>query len=436
MPRKAKTKKKKKKRSGHISHQHNNSDGYDEPEIWDLKRQIRRNQECGCHTPDCTEQAIAVWASNKTTAANEWFTCEECQLKDFGGWPEGEVPVNNDSNINNDLKKEARKKIASAVAKPAKTRKSGNDDKYPPSIEKQASTISGSAAKKGAVISSAISDVIVNDGDGKELAVTPKSGSLGTRNTPLSSDTIDGGKESSFKTPSPEQRQVVQRVVTPPSPLMRREKPERNLATIRYCTGQDRQDWTRWQPLYSIPCRSAKPEEPFVCNLRRGGTVKIYPNLVQTMETERVKEELFNCRLFRQYQIQAQDEPRLHFLLNEKATKDNFETSSQPGYRYAGVKMKARPLKILPELEQLSQRLATVSGINKWTIGVNPVLYRDCRDKMGSHADDDQGEQVILCLIVSSPQEARRVIITPKDKKPNLEAGDETIELILQPGDA
>jgi hypothetical protein len=33
-----------------------------------------------------------------------------------------------------------------------------------------------------------------------------------------------------------------------------------------------------------------------------------------------------------------------------------------------------------------------------------------------------------LCLIVSSPQEARRVIITPKDKKPNLEAGDETIE--------
>jgi hypothetical protein len=154
------------------------------------------------------------------------------------------------------------------------------------------------------------------------------------------------------------------------------------------------------------------------------------------METKRVKEDLFNCGLFRQYQIQAQDEPRLHFLLNEKATNDDFETSLQPGYKYAHVKMKARPLKILPELEMLSQRLASVSGVDRWTIGVNPVLYRDCKEKMGSHVDDDQGEQVILCLIVSSLQEARRVIITPKDKKSILANGDETIELKLLRGDA
>jgi alkylated DNA repair dioxygenase AlkB len=383
MPRKAKAKAKKRKRTEgiHISLQRNETVNNDiivtnsnEPEIWDLKRQIRRKRECSCHTPGCTEQAIAIWVSNKTTTAgNEWLTCEECQITDFGGWPEGEVPVNND-----------------------------NDN------------------------GSHTNDIM----------------SLSRNN-----DTISSGKESSFTTPSPKQRQVPRVAVTPSPPLMK-EKLQRNLATIRFCTmpqsiieGKDRQDrqkqkWTDRQSLYSIPRRSIQPEEPCICKLRRGGTLKIYPNLVHHMETKRVKEDLFSCGLFRQYQIQGQNEPRLHFLLNDNATNDDFETSLQPGYSYANVKMKARPLKILPELEQLSQKLATVSGVDRWTIGVNPVLYRDCQDKMGSHADDDQGEQVILCLIVSSLQEARRVIITPNDKKSIPAHGDEIIELKLRPGDA
>ena len=123
--------------------------------------------------------------------------------------------------------------------------------------------------------------------------------------------------------------------------------------------------------------------------------------------------------------------------LHDHATDfEDFDTCKQPGYKYASVTIKARPLQKLPILSELSKTMARLSGVDNWTIGVNPVLYRDCQDGMGGHADDDQGEKVILCLIVSSPAEPRRVIITPKAKKPNLEQGDERIELILKPGDA
>ena len=68
--------------------------------------------------------------------------------------------------------------------------------------------------------------------------------------------------------------------------------------------------------------------------------------------------------------------------------------------------MKARPLSKVPKLQQLSKELATLRQIppigndsaseeegaieGKWNIGIHPVLYRDSKDSMGDHADDDQ----------------------------------------------
>lgn len=141
-----------------------------------------------------------------------------------------------------------------------------------------------------------------------------------------------------------------------------------------------------------------------------------------------------NCGLFRQYRLQAQDEPRVHFLLHEEAT-DNFE-DKQPGYSYSQVCVKARPLRKLPLLESLSKELAVFSKVESWNIGVNPVLYRGSNDSMGEHADDDQGEEVILCLIVSSPKKTRRIRIRPQARGEEGENGDECMELILSEGDA
>ena len=55
---------------------------------------------------------------------------------------------------------------------------------------------------------------------------------------------------------------------------------------------------------------------------------------------------------------------------------------------------------------------------------------------MGDHADNDQGEQVILALLVDSPTTmARKVTIRPFAWLERRD-GDKQIELFMQPGDA
>jgi hypothetical protein len=57
-------------------------------------------------------------------------------------------------------------------------------------------------------------------------------------------------------------------------------------------------------------------------------------------------------------QIQGNDEPRIHFLLHKDATMD--DTEVQPGYHYASLNMNAKPLNLLPKLEELSLSLSTL----------------------------------------------------------------------------
>lgn len=64
-------------------------------EIWDVVRVIEKNEECVCGTDGCEEPAVATWACN-LDPEDKWDTCEGCQLKDFGGWPEGIDPPDDD----------------------------------------------------------------------------------------------------------------------------------------------------------------------------------------------------------------------------------------------------------------------------------------------------------------------------------------------------
>mmetsp|Transcript_8259 Transcript_8259/g.24431 ORF Transcript_8259/g.24431 Transcript_8259/m.24431 type:complete len:147 (-) Transcript_8259:15-455(-) len=108
--------------------------------------------------------------------------------------------------------------------------------------------------------------------------------------------------------------------------------------------------------------------------------------------------------------------------------------------------MKARPLSSVRNLQELSRELAKFRNVpgGKWNIGVHPVLYRDNRDSMGDHADDDQGETRILCVLLDSPPTPRKVVIKVFDrltggkgnKNREYQNGDEVIELRLRPGDA
>ena len=73
--------------------------------------------------------------------------------------------------------------------------------------------------------------------------------------------------------------------------------------------------------------------------------------------------------------------------------------------------MKARPLSMLPRLEKVAEELAVKRNIpgRHWNIGIHPVCYRCDRDGMGDHADDDQGETRIFCLLVDQVEVSRKV---------------------------
>jgi hypothetical protein len=440
-----------------------------EPEIWDLVRQIPYTEKNMCHQQGCNLQAIAMWASNLTKTGEEWLVCEDCQVTDFGGWPEGEIPIREHCNVpvaltlmieNNDNKSSSNAIIKSNIignyqGKSATkntqqinieskdqyniddnmngNKDPGNNIPLSRLFSKDNKVVKEESKNKTGNISGITMKSTMKSSQTK-IEVLPSETQikypLAGLNNPRAPFICTDLPSSSLKTPTV-------------------DNTKRTLATICKWVvwnseGAYRKPiWSETKTLLSMPrqdelsllgTRNGK-----VINLRRGGTLKIYPNVLTTSSITKVKDELLSCGFFRQYRIQAQDEPRLHFLLHDEATDDDdFESSKQPGYKYASVKIKARPLNKLSEVSQLSQEMARLSGVDKWTIGVNPVLYRDYQDKMGGHADDDQGEQVILCLVVASPLEPRRIVITPKiiKQKPLLEENDEKIELTLIPGDA
>jgi hypothetical protein len=62
-------------------------------EEWDLIRVLGNDgdESCACRHEDCNDRAVATWTSN-LDPNDEWNVCEEHQLIDFGGWPEGVEP--------------------------------------------------------------------------------------------------------------------------------------------------------------------------------------------------------------------------------------------------------------------------------------------------------------------------------------------------------
>ena len=174
-------------------------------------------------------------------------------------------------------------------------------------------------------------------------------------------------------------------------------------------------------------------KDPIEICLNRGGKVTIYPNILSKKNSDLIQSEIMLSGWFRQYRIQGVNEPRAHFLLHPDAT-DDFN-DKQPGYRYSNVTLKGRPLSDLPCLAHLSESMAALCSVEKWNIGVNPVLYRDGKDKMGDHADNDQGERAILAILVASPEQGQRVCIRPFSylEKKNR---DEYMEIYMESGDA
>jgi 2OG-Fe(II) oxygenase superfamily len=202
--------------------------------------------------------------------------------------------------------------------------------------------------------------------------------------------------------------------------------------------------WSKWGIIFRRSDAERLPS-PFVYPLERGGELHIYLDLLSPKEQQAVTEELKNnATLFREYGIQGGKEPRAHFLLHEKAPDGDIDDNSikSPGYKYGNITMKARPFSHLIHLQQVSNKLKTIAKVKGWNIGTEVVAYRDGRDSIGFHADDDQGEKLIFTAPLFDPSKARRVVFKNKRMQKDGEQskrprdGDEEIELLLGAGDA
>lgn len=82
-------------------------------------------------------------------------------------------------------------------------------------------------------------------------------------------------------------------------------------------------------------------------------------------------------------------------------------------YRYSGLTLEPRPL--TPTLEALQHRIAEVAGVEFNHVVLN--LYRDGRDHVGMHADDERElgrEPVIASLSLGA---RRRFVLRPKNRR-------------------
>jgi len=195
------------------------------------------------------------------------------------------------------------------------------------------------------------------------------------------------------------------------------------------------------------------PKEALV-RFPRGGAMKILKGVIDPQQQEQLVDEVVqHSDWFRQYRVQNTPEPRLHLVLHSHGSSSGFSSSlrkkTQPitGYQHGHVKMLARPLTHLPQLHNLSDFLAGLFDIVEWKIGVNALIYRDGSDSLGYHADNNQGEQLILSLVLCIPigmkqrgplqimsrevNEGTNQSRTPDDKHPV-----EHYELRLEAGDA
>lgn len=107
------------------------------------------------------------------------------------------------------------------------------------------------------------------------------------------------------------------------------------------------------------------------------------------------------------------------------------------GYKYGRVTLESHPLNSLPVISKVADNLAFRfhTENNVWNIGCHLVVYRDGKDSINWHADDTQGEDLVVSLTVESPTDARTICFQPANSVP-LQEGDAQIELFPLAGDA
>lgn len=209
-------------------------------------------------------------------------------------------------------------------------------------------------------------------------------------------------------------------------------------------------EFSEWEDL---PCQTYGGKEPRRWNhlnidesieipLRRGGRLRVFPNFLADIRRDKVASSMNDCNLYRQYcrHGESQDmEQRTQVLLSSQVDTICYGRAKncRPGYQYEGITMMAQPLSHVPQIDLLAGDLAELYRLpeKEWNIGATLVCYRNGEDHMTWSSNVEQGEVLILCIIVESQTCTRPILIRPKDNAP-LQDGDEEIIVFVGQGDA
>jgi hypothetical protein len=164
--------------------------------------------------------------------------------------------------------------------------------------------------------------------------------------------------------------------------------------------------------------------KPIVCKLNCGGTIKFFPGICSAGQIRNLKEEMEEVSVFKQYKVRdCVKEPRVHALF----------ASNGGGYQYGNVKMGSNPLDPIPFITKVGARLAAKFELpsKEWNIGYHLVMFCNGKDSINWHADDTQGEDVVLSLTVDGPEDPRTICFQPANTM-DLQDGDEQIEVYTQ----
>ena len=100
-------------------------------EIWDILEAYpshTKNIKCMGMDGTCNNFSIAAWATN-LEPEKKWFTCEDCQEIEFGGWPEGfDIPILDSDSVEEDLIDANESTDAYSNSKEKKTCDNKNDE--------------------------------------------------------------------------------------------------------------------------------------------------------------------------------------------------------------------------------------------------------------------------------------------------------------------
>lgn len=209
-------------------------------------------------------------------------------------------------------------------------------------------------------------------------------------------------------------------------------------------------EFSEWEDL---PCQTYGDKEPRRWNhlnidesieipLRRGGRLRVFPNFLSDVRRDKVAYGMNKCDLYRQYYRHGDFrdiEQRTQVLLSSQISTiyNGSVKKCRPGYQYDGITMMAQPLSHVPQIELLATDLAELYRLpeKQWNIGATLVCYRNGEDHMTWSSNFEQGEVLILCIVVESHTCTRPILIRPKDNAP-LQDGDEEIIVFVGQGDA